>query len=65
MRPHTSFFNTAEMDAFDARTAALQDPRPHPTEPQLVQLGHALMTEIVDVVLGGALRTTWRRSARP
>jgi hypothetical protein len=55
MRPHTSFFNTAELDAFDARTAALQDPRPHPTEPQLVQLGRALMTEILDVVLGGAL----------
>lgn len=55
MRPHTSFFNTADLDAFDARTAALQDPRPHPTEPQLVQLGRALMTELLDVVLGAAL----------
>lgn len=55
MRPLPSFFNTAELDAFDARTAALQDPRPHPTEPQLTQLGHALMTEVLDLVLDGAL----------
>jgi hypothetical protein len=37
MRPLPSFFNTADFDVFDARTAALQDPRPHPTEPQLVR----------------------------
>ncbi|MBI1198526.1 MAG: DUF2493 domain-containing protein [Phenylobacterium sp.] len=55
MRPHPTFFNTADLDAFDARTAALQDPRPHPTEPQLVQLGRALMGEVLDLVLGGAL----------
>jgi len=55
MRPHPSFFNTADLDAFDARTAALEDPRPHPTEPQLVQLGQALMGEVLDAVLGGAL----------
>lgn len=55
MRPSTAFFDTADLDAFDARTAALQDLRPHPTEPQLVQLGHALMTEMLDVILGGAL----------
>lgn len=53
MRPH--FFNTADLDGFDARTAALQDPRPHPTEPQLVQLGRALMGEVLDMLLGGAL----------
>jgi hypothetical protein len=55
MRPQSTFFNTADLDAFDARTAALQDPRPHPTEPQLVQLGRGLMTEVLDVVLEGAL----------
>jgi hypothetical protein len=55
MPSQSTFFNTAELDAFDAVTAALQDPRPHPTEPQLVQLGHVLMTELLDVLLGGAL----------
>jgi hypothetical protein len=55
MRPHPAFFNTADLDAFDARTAALEDSRPHPTEPQLAQLGSALMTELLDVLLDTAL----------
>lgn len=55
MRPHPSFFDTTGLDAFDARTAALQDPRPHPTEPQLAQLGFVLMTEVLDLVLDSAL----------
>jgi hypothetical protein len=55
MRPHPSFFNTADLDAFDARTAALEDPRPHPTEPQLAQLGAALMTELLDALMDTAL----------
>ncbi|PZQ63458.1 MAG: pyruvate carboxylase [Phenylobacterium zucineum] len=55
MRPAPTFFNTAELDGFDAQTAALQDPRPHPTEPALVQLGQAFMSELLDVVLGTAL----------
>lgn len=55
MRPRPSFFNTADLDGFDSRTAALQDPRPHPTEPQLVQLGRAVMGEVLDMLLGGAL----------
>jgi len=55
MRPHPTFFNTADLDGFDAITAALEDPRPHPTEPALRQLGHVLMTEVLDVVLGAAL----------
>lgn len=55
MRPHPTFFNTAELDGFDALTAALEDPRPHPTEPALRQLGHALITELLDMVLGTAL----------
>ena len=55
MRPHPTFFNTAELDGFDAMTAALEDPRPHPTEPALRQLGHVLMAEVLDIVLGAAL----------
>jgi hypothetical protein len=43
------------LDTFDARTTALGDPRPHPPEAALVQLGEALMTELLDLVLGGAL----------
>jgi len=56
MRSHPTFFNTADLDGFDARTAALEDPRPHPTEPQLVQLGRAVMGEVLDMLLGGALQ---------
>ena len=41
--------------AFDDLTASLGDERPHPTEDALVQLGRALMTELVDVVSGTAL----------
>jgi len=55
MRPQPSFFNTADLDGFDAATAALQDPRPHPSEPQLTQLGRALMSEMLDMVLETAL----------
>lgn len=55
MRPAATFFNTADLEGFDALTAALQDPRAHPTEPALVQLGHALMTELLDLLLGTAL----------
>jgi len=55
MRPHPTFFNTADLDGFDALSAALEDPRPHPTEPMLRQLGQALMTEVLDMLLGAAL----------
>jgi hypothetical protein len=55
MRPLPTFLNTAELDGFDARTAALQDPRPHPTEPQLAQLGRVLMDELLDTLLGTAM----------
>ena len=41
--------------AFDDQTAALNDPRPHPTEAALVQLGRALMTELLDVISDTAL----------
>ncbi|MFC3077687.1 DUF2493 domain-containing protein [Phenylobacterium terrae] len=41
--------------AFDVMAARLEDSRPHPTEAALVQLGQALMTELVDLVAGTAL----------
>lgn len=41
--------------AFDDQAAALNDSRPHPTEAALVQLGRALMTELLDVISDTAL----------
>lgn len=41
--------------AFDDLTVALDDPRPHPTEAALVQLGRVLLTELVDVISDTAL----------
>ncbi|WP_029416613.1 DUF2493 domain-containing protein [Brevundimonas bacteroides] len=41
--------------AFDDLTASLGDPRPHPTEAALAQLGSALMSELLDVLAGTAL----------
>lgn len=41
--------------AFDVQAAALEDPRPHPPEAALVQLGHAVMTELLDLVGDTAL----------
>ncbi|MGH6963307.1 MAG: DUF2493 domain-containing protein, partial [Phenylobacterium sp.] len=43
------------LDAFDALTAALEDPRPHPPEAALVQLGGAIMGELLDTLLDTAL----------
>lgn len=43
------------LDALDSLTSALDDPRPHPTEPALRQLGEAAMTELLDTVLETAL----------
>jgi hypothetical protein len=42
-------FNTADT-AFDMMAASLEDARPHPTEAALVQLGQAMMSELLDVV---------------
>jgi hypothetical protein len=47
-------FSTSDT-AFDVQAAALEDPRPHPTEAALTQLGQALMTELVDLVGDTAL----------
>ena len=47
-------FSTTDT-AFDVQAAALDDVRPHPTEGALVQLGHAVMTELLDLVGDTAL----------
>lgn len=47
-------FSTSDT-AFDVQAAALDDPRPHPTEAALEQLGRALMTELLDLVADTAL----------
>jgi hypothetical protein len=53
---NTPFTAASKTDsAFDDLAAALGDPRPHPTEEALVQLGHALMSELLDVISGTAL----------
>lgn len=55
MQP-SSFFAFLKSDsAFDDQAAALADPRPHPTEEQLSQLGAAIMTELLDLVADTAL----------
>lgn len=41
--------------AFDVQCSALDDPRPHPPEAALIQLGQALMTELLDLISGTAL----------
>jgi hypothetical protein len=46
---------SASDTAFDVQAAALEDPRPHPPEAALVQLGQVLMTELLDLVGDTAL----------
>ena len=44
MRPTSfAFLDTGGLSAFDSQAADLQDPRPHPTEAALSQLGSAIM----------------------
>ena len=53
---NTPFSASSKSDsAFDDLTASLGDARPHPTEDALIQLGRALMTELVDVISDTAL----------
>ena len=53
---NTPFSASSKSDsAFDDLTASLGDARPHPTEEALIQLGRALMTELVDVISDTAL----------
>lgn len=47
-------FSTSDT-AFDVQAAALEDARPHPTEAALVQLGQAVMTELLDLIGDTAL----------
>jgi hypothetical protein len=51
----SSAFTPKSDSAFDDLSASLGDPRPHPTEDALIQLGRALMTELVDVISDTAL----------
>lgn len=52
----TPFPASAKTDsAFDDLAASLGDVRPHPTEDALIQLGRAIMTELVDALSGTAL----------
>ena len=55
MQAFHALLDTTGLAAFDARTCALEDPRPHPTEPALRQLGSAIMSELLDTVLDTAL----------
>lgn len=48
-------FSSKSDSAFDDLTASLGDSRPHPQEEALVQLGRALMTELLDVIADTAL----------
>jgi hypothetical protein len=43
------------MTNFEAQALSLDDPRPHPHEDALAQLGHALMNEVLDVFSDTAL----------
>lgn len=46
---------SASDTAFDIQCASLEEVRPHPTQDALIQLGQALMTELLDLVAGTAL----------
>ncbi|HEX8570753.1 MAG TPA: DUF2493 domain-containing protein [Caulobacteraceae bacterium] len=47
----STFFSSLKSDSeFDDQTAALEDTRAYPNEAQLLQLGTAIMTELLDVV---------------
>ena len=46
---------TGQMTHFEAQALTLDDPRPHPHEEAPIQLGHALMNEVLDVFIDTAL----------
>lgn len=46
---------TDPLSAFEAQALTLDDPRPHPPEDALAQLGHCVMTKLLDVLSGTAL----------
>jgi hypothetical protein len=43
------------LTAYEAQALQLEDPRPHPKEEALAQLGHGLMNEVLDLVMETAL----------
>ncbi|MGA0599344.1 DUF2493 domain-containing protein [Caulobacter sp. KR2-114] len=48
---HPSFTPSADrLTPYEAQAACLEDPRPHPAEAALQQLGCCLMTELLDIV---------------
>jgi len=53
--PSVFAFSPKSDSAFDDLTASLGDGRAHPTEEALMQLGRALMTELLDVITDTAL----------
>lgn len=53
--PFTASASQKSDSPFDDLTASLGEARPHPTEEALIQLGRALMTELVDVISDTAL----------
>ncbi len=46
---------TGSLTAFEAQALTLDDPRPHPPEDALTQMGHCVMTELLDLVSETAL----------
>ena len=57
---------TGALTSFEAQALQLDDPRPHPAEAALDHLGHAVMTELLDVIADTALedfQTAHRRGA--
>uniref|UniRef100_B0T9B7 YspA cpYpsA-related SLOG domain-containing protein n=1 Tax=Caulobacter sp. (strain K31) TaxID=366602 RepID=B0T9B7_CAUSK len=50
MFPYAPSPLTGPMSVLEAQALMLDDPRPHPPEDALAQLGHAVMTEVLDLV---------------
>ena len=55
MQPHPSPLSCDHLTTYEAQAARLEDSRAHPPEAALVQLGHSLMTELLDLVGESAL----------
>ena len=53
--PSSSSPLTGHMTHFEAQALTLDDPRPHPPEDALLQLGHAVLSETLDVIGDTAL----------
>ena len=55
MTPSAPSLLTGPLTAFEAQALTLDDPRPHPPQEALTQLGHCVMTELLDLVCETAL----------